>query len=570
MDKTHVAEILDEVGTLLELRGENPFKCRAYHAAARTIDGLPGDLAQMLADGSLAEVKGIGAALTEKISELVTTGSLAYHRELRAAVPDGVLELLRVPGLGPKKVKAIHEHLGVASLGDLEYACRENRLLALDGFGAKSQQKILEGIERLRRNVGRYLSSFAAAEARTLYDLLRAHPDVIRLEIAGSVRRRKETSKDIDLVASAARSDRIMSTFTTGPGVESVTGSGETKSSVVLASGIAADLRVVSDAQFPCALAYFTGSKEHNVALRGRAQRLGLKLNEYGLYRGEEPVPCADEAAIYAALGLAYVPPELREDAGELEAAERRMLPELVERGRLRGVFHVHTRWSDGTGEIEEVARAAQALGFEYLGLSDHSQSARYARGLSIEQVREQWAEIDQVNARLKGLRILKGIESDILKDGALDYPDEILAGFEFVIGSVHSHFGLSEAEQTERIERALAHPRLTMLGHPTGRLLLGRDGYAVDMVRVIAAAARHRKVIEVNASPQRLDLDWRLMRRAKEAGVNIAINPDAHTLAGLADVDYGIGVARKGWLTAADVVTTRGLGEILAWLGRT
>lgn len=565
MDKREVAEVLDEIGTLLELTGENPFKCRAYHAAARTIDGLPGDLADLIAKGELSQVRGIGAALTQKISELVATGTLGYHRELRAKVPAGLLAMLAIPGVGPKKVKAIHEHLGIATVGELEYACRENRLVELPGFGAKSQEKILEGIERARRNQGRFLYNFAEAEARRIHEFLRRHPDAIRTAVAGSLRRRKETTKDIDLVVSAARAAGLMQAFTTLPGIESVTAHGETKSSVVLASGIAVDLRVVKDEEFPYALHHFTGSKEHNVAMRARAQRLGFKMNEYGLYRGEELVRCPGEAEIFAALGLAYIPPELREDLGEIDAAERGALPALLERRHLRGVLHVHSRWSDGAGEIEDLAHAARALGFEYVGISDHSQSAKYARGLTVDQVRAQWREIDAVNARLTGVRVLKGIESDILKDGALDYPDEVLAGFDFVVGSVHSLFGLSEAEQTERIVKAVAQRHLTILGHPTGRLLLARDGYAVDLKRVIDAAAEHGKVIEVNANPQRLDLDWRLMKYARERGVLLAIDPDAHTPDNLADTDYGVGVARKGWLTAVDVLNTRGCEEVLA-----
>ncbi|MBI3271328.1 MAG: DNA polymerase/3'-5' exonuclease PolX [Planctomycetes bacterium] len=571
MDKHQVAEVLDEVGTLLELRGENPFKCRAYHAAARLLDGLAGELQPMLESGELARLKGIGEALTLKITELVKTGRLAYYEELRAQFPPGLFDMLGIPGLGPKRVKVIYEKLGIATIGELEYACRENRLVTLDGFGARSQQKVLEGIERIRRNRGRFLFSFAEAESIELHRLIRAHPDVLRSAVAGSVRRRKETTKDIDIVVSAERASGIMEAFTKLPLVETVTGHGETKSSAVLRSGIAADLRVVRDAEFPYALHHLTGSKEHNVAMRARAQRLGLKMNEYGLFRGEELVPCKDEEGLFAALGLDFIPPELREDLGEITGAEARKLPRLVERKDLRGVLHVHSRWSDGIGEIEELARAARKLGYEYLGLTDHSQSAGYANGLSVDRVQAQWREIEAVNARLLteglGMVILKGIESDILRDGSLDYPDEVLEGFDLIVGSVHSLFGMPEAEMTARIVKALANPYLTILGHPTGRLLLGRDGYSVDLLRVIDAAAEHGKAIELNANPQRLDLDWRFVRQARERGAKIAIDPDAHTPDGLADVDFGVGTARKGWLEAGDVVNSLNKAEFLAWI---
>ena len=568
VDKQAVARILEEIGTLLELKGENPFKSRAYHKAARAIRALPGDLAARVAAGTLEGVAGIGEGLSEKITELVNTGSLAYHDELLASFPPGFPELLTIPGLGPKKAKALYEALGIASVGELEYACRENRLTELPGFGAKTQEKLLEGIGRRRRYQGRFLFPGALEAAEALRAALAEHPAVIRIAVAGSLRRCRETVKDADLVAAAGDAEAAGAALAGRPEVAKVLEQGSTKTSVILDGGLQVDLRCVSEAAYPFALLHFTGSREHNTALRARARQQGLKLNEYGLFRGEKSLSCRDEEEIYAALGLAAIAPELREDLGEVAAAASGELPTLVTQEDLRGTFHVHTVASDGSATLEELAAAAAERGWEYLGICDHSRSARYAHGLEIERVRSQWRQIDSIN-EAGGVRLFKGIEADILSDGALDYPPEILAGFDFVVASIHSHFQLSEAEQTARLLRALENPYTTILGHLTGRLLLAREGYAVDQEAVIAAAGRLGVALELNANPHRLDLDWRMLRRAKEAGALIAINPDAHALKGLDDVRYGIGIARKGWLTAGDVLNTRSASEVAAWFGR-
>ena len=566
-----VADALEEIGLLLELLGENPFKTRAYANAARILRGLDHDLGELIRTKELGKIKGFGAALVEKVTTLHATGSLSYLEKLRSDIPAGLLEWLKVPGLGPKKARAIHVTLGISTLEDLEEAARAGKLRDLEGFGETTEKKILEGIGRVRAHAGRFLMPAARGEADRLVALLQKVKGVTLVEAAGSVRRRAETSKDIDLVVVGSDAEAAMDAFVGSDGVVEVTGRGETKCSVRLASGLSSDLRVVPEASFPFALCYFTGSKAHNVALRGRALRRGLKLNEYALVREEDgkPVACEDEAAIYAALGLAWIPPELREDRGEIEASEDGRLPALLEDGDLRGVLHCHSTWSDGKDSIEHMAAAAKQRGMGYLGLTDHSRSAAYAGGLSIERVRGQHDAIDTLNEKAAGqFRILKGIECDILADGALDYPDEVLTSFDFVIASIHSRFNLSEREQTERMVRAVRNPWVDILGHPTGRLLLERDPYPIDIFRVLDAAIEEGVAVEINAHPMRLDLDPPALRYGTPKGMKTSVNPDAHEAAGLDDVRWGVGVARRGWCTADDVLNAWPLERLLHWLG--
>lgn len=563
MDKKNVARTLEAIATLMELKGENPFKVRAFSGGARLLETTELDLAGLVAEGKLTTVKGIGAGLAEVIKEMVTTGASSVHAELAASIPAGVIEMLAIPNLGPKKIKAIHEGLGVASVGELEYACNENRLASLAGFGAKTQDKILAGIRLMKQNLGRFLYADVIDTAESLLASVSGHPSVQRAAIAGSLRRCKETVKDVDLVASSDDPAAVMAAFVALPGVSEVIGHGATKSSVRLENGLSVDLRVVSDDQFPFTLHHFTGSKEHNTLMRQRAQERGLKLNEYGLWRGDELIPCHDEADIFARLAMAYVAPELREGLDEIALAEAGPLPELVTLGDLEGIFHVHTTYSDGGASVEAMARAAQALGYRYVGISDHSEAAVYAQGLTRDRIREQHAEIDRLNAELSGITILKGIEADILADGSLDYDRETLATFDFVIASVHSRFGLDEAAMTDRLVKALSNPHVTMLGHMTGRLLLGREPYALDLDRVFKAAAAHGVVIELNANPHRLDIDWRHLRRALELGVHIAINPDAHSIDGLQDTRFGVGIARKGGVQPGQVLNCLTLEDL-------
>jgi len=576
MTKDEVAAALDEIGTLLELKGENPFRTRTYHNASRILGQFQGDFKKVVADGKLEDIDGIGDALALKITTLVNTGKLKYLDDLRAETPAGMLDMLRLPGIGPKKVKALHDELKIDSIDLLKKACDAGEVAKLKGFGAKTQAKILEGIAFLGKVGKRVRIDLALPLGLRLLDQLKALPGVIRAELCGSLRRLRETAKDIDILLSSADAAPIMEAFVKLPEVLQVTGHGPTKSSIVaeLALGsekvvLNADLRIVTDDLFPYALQHFTGSKEHNVRLRQRAIEMGYSLSEYGLTGDKGNVPCETEEDIYKALGLTYIPPELREDTGEIAAAEKKQLPELIGFDALRGVFHNHTTYSDGTATLEEMALAAKALGWEYFGVGDHSQSLTVAHGLSPERVRAQWAEIDQLNKKLKGIQILRGTECDILADGSLDYDDELLAGFDYVVASVHSLFNLSEEDQTARVCKALAHPATTMLGHATGRLLLRRDGYKIDLEKVIQTAADHGKMIEINAQPMRLDLDWTYVKRARELGVKIVINPDAHRPGELALTVFGLHVARRGWLTAADVFNTLGLKAVLKELAR-
>lgn len=576
MTKDEVAAALEEIGTLLQLKGENDFRIRAYTSGARAVSQLEGDLQAMVAGGTLASVRGIGETLRDKITTLVTTGRLPLLEELRASVPPGLLELLRLPGVGPKKVKTLHDELGIDSVAKLKTACEAGQVARLKGFGEKTQQKMLEGIAFLDTVGHRVRVDQARTLADRLLDQVKAFPGVIRAEVCGSIRRRRDTSKDIDILVSSTTPMPIMDAFVQLPEVLQVTGHGPTKSSVVVqmpvhghAVTLNADLRVVTDEQFPIALVHFTGGKEHNIRLRKRAIERGWSLNEYALGSDDEPVICKTEADVYEELGLTFVPPELREDTGEIEAAEEGRLPHLIDYTDIRGVFHNHTTASDGTATLDQMVQECQRLGWEYFGVGDHSQSLNVANGLNADRVRKQWEEIDRLNKRLKGFHVFKGTECDILIDGELDYDEDLLAGFDYVVVSVHTHFTLSEEKQTERICRALAHPAATMLGHATGRLLLRRDGYKVDLDRVIRTAADHGKLIEINSQPSRLDLDWTYVKRAKESGVKLVINPDAHSVSELEFTRFGVDVARRGWLTRDDVINTLSLKAVTAELKR-
>lgn len=569
MDKVQVAAILEEMGTLLELQGENTFRCIAYHNAARALEQSEGNLADLVSSGQLKEIRGIGETMVEKITTLVNTGQLEAYDKLKAKVPAGMLEMLRLPSMGPKKIKALHDALGIESLEQLRMACQAGKVAELKGFGAKSQQKILEGLDFLEKAGKRFLLYEAIEVAQPLFDRIRDHPNAIRAELGGSIRRRKETIADADILVSSKDPEGVMDAFVNDTAVTQVIGRGPTKCSVLLHNGMQADLRVVTDAQFPFALHYFTGSKDHNIAMRARAQAYGLKLNEYELAGEKKSIKCKEEADLFAALDLDYVPPELRENTGEFEAAAEHRLPKLVEMGDLQGCFHCHTNWSDGTNVLGEMAQAAKNLGLNYLGIADHSQSLVIANGLTPERVKQQQAEIDRLNQKLKGIRLLKGTECDILGDGRLDFKDEVLATFDYVVASVHQQFNMSEEEMTKRVVRALENPYVTMLGHATGRLLLRRDGYKLDIDRVLKTAAKHNKMIEINAHPQRLDLDWIHVKHAKALGVTLVINPDAHSTGEIPLLRYGMDVARRGWLEKKDVFNTLPLKDVLKRLGK-
>jgi DNA polymerase (family 10) len=564
LDKMRIAAILDEIGTFLELKGENPFRCQAYHNAARAIAQLEGDLGEWIEQKRLTEIPGIGKDLAQKIETLYKTGRLEQYEELRREIPAGLLELLRVPGLGPKKAKALYDNLGIDSLSKLRQACQEGRVAKLRGFGEKTQQKILEGLAFLDKTGKRVLLAEAEYLADRICGELRKLKEIIRIQACGSLRRRKETVGDLDILVSSNHPKIVMDKFVSLPEVIQVTAHGETKSSVVLENGLNCDLRVVSDEQFPFALHYFTGSKEHNIAMRARAQQFGLKLNEYGLEGEKGAIRAKDEADIFHALKLDYIPPELRENTGEIEAAAEHRLPKLVEWKDLRGTFHCHTDWSDGRNSLEEMAEAAREMGWQYLGIADHSQSLGVARGLDPDRVRQQFAEIDRLNKKWKDFRILKGTECDVLPDGQLDYPDELLEQFDYVVISVHSHFNMSKEEMTRRIVRAMQHPKVTMLGHATGRLLLRRDGYPLDLDQVLKIAAENKVMIEINGQPDRMELDWVHVKHAKSLGVMLVLNPDAHSTAELRYVRYALDVARRGWLEKSNVLNSRTLAQVL------
>ena len=572
MDKEQVAAVLTEIGTLLELKGENPFKTRAYHNAARTLEGLAEPLEKVVAEGRLGEIKGFGDALVDKITKLVTTGKLPYYDELKASVAPGLVEMLGIPSLGPKKVKKLHDELGVDTIEALEAACKAGKVAVIEGFGEKTQAKILEGIAFKRQFASKHHLHKALAVAQPILENLRQHPDVTRCSTAGSLRRWKETIGDIDFLVSSRRPAEVIEFFVTQPGVLSVSAKGDTKASVIVEGGIQADLRVVSDAEYPFALAYFTGSKEHNIVMRQRAIARGLRLNEYGLFRSTEEtrdpalrLPCHTEEDIFRELDLAYVEPELREDHGEFAAAEAGKLPRLLEWTDLRGSLHNHSHWSDGHETLEQIAAHAEELGLSYWAITDHSRASFQANGLSPERLRDQLKAIAELNRKLADdgtdFRLLTGTEVDILKD-KLDFPDDLLAELDVVVASLHVA-GSDEADNTKRLLRAAENPHVHMLGHLTGRLLLERNPYPVNQQAVIDACAATGTWIELNASPWRFDLDWRLWHYARSKGVKCVINCDAHRLDHFGYLRLGAGVARKGWLTKADVVNTMTLGEL-------
>jgi len=580
MDKSEIADIFEEIAVLLELTGENPFKARAYTNAARMLDTYEGDLAQLVAEDRLEELPGIGKALHQKITELVKTGRLEYYEKLRASVPEGLLAMMDIPGLGPKKIKAFHEKLKITSLAELEAACQDHRVGKLPGFGAKSEEKILAGITQSREYAHLFRYAEAWAEAEEIREALRGHEAVIQLSLAGSLRRGREIIKDIDLVASSSEPAEVMDYFVSLPGIKQVTNHGPTKSSILLESGLSVDLRVVSDKEFPYALHHFTGSKEHNVAMRQRAIAQGKKMSEWGLFltgSGKkknaeddgELVPCRTEEDLFAALGLQYIPPELRENLGEIEAAEKNEIPRLVEWTQLRGTFHCHTNWSDGKNTLSEMAGEARELGLDYLGIADHSKSSFQANGLNEDRVGEQIELIAKLNTQIDDFHVFAGSEVDILKDGRLDFSDDVLKRLDYVVASVHNVLNQEEDEMTKRVIRAMENEYVTMLGHATGRLLLQREPSKINLGKIIDCAARTGTWIELNCSTWRMDMDWRWWHRARDLGVKCAINPDAHRVSQLAMLRHGVIMARKGWLRREDVVNTLSLAAVKKALAR-
>ena len=569
MNKEEIIGVFENIARLLELKGENPFKIRAYIHAAKALEILAEPLEKLIAEDRLIAVDGIGKATAEKIAALSTTGRLGYYNDLRDEFPPDILTLFDIQGLGGKKIKALWDSLKIHSVTSLERACKSGQVAALPGFGEKTATNILKAIEHMRSHAGEFRFGDIAALAGSLLEDLRTHPDVGQAQIAGSFRRKKEIVRDLDFLVSTKKPEAVMEFFTTHPLVENILAHGATKSSVILKNGIQCDLRAVTASEFPFALNYFTGSKEHNVRMRSRALSRGWSLNEYRFSAAEgrelrEPLPeIQEEADIYRALDLDPIEPELRENHGEIEAAEKHALPRLIEWSNLRGAFHNHTTESDGRSSLEDMVAAAKELGLEYLGIADHSKASFQANGLDEKRLAAQVARIAEINAAEKDIHIFAGTECDILKDGSLDFSDEILASLDYVVGSIHSSFTMPAAEMTKRIIRAIENPHITMLAHPTGRLLLGREPYQLDIPAILDAAAATGTYIELNANPRRLDLDWRWWQLAKEKGVKCVINPDAHSTAGLQDLIFGIGIARKGWLTKDDVLNTLPLANV-------
>lgn len=573
MDKHKVAEILIDIGLLLELKGENPFKTRAYGNAARTLENLTEPLDKVVAEDRIAEVKGIGEGIGKKIKELVETGKLAYYEELKASIPPGLAEMLEIPGVGPRKVKTLHDKLGIENVEQLEAACKSGKVAELAGFGEKTAQNICEGIERRRTYASKFLLSDALRAAEPLLESLRQHPDVIRCSAAGSMRRNKEIIGDVDLLASSKKPSEVIAFFCSQPGIIKITAKGDTKASVILEGGQQSDLRVVSDREYPFALMYFTGNKEHNIVMRQRAIARGLRLNEYGLFKSKEEtrdpallVPCSSEEDIFGKLDLPYIEPELREDMGEFAAAEKNELPRLVQWTDLKGSLHNHSTWSDGHNRLEDIAQYMDDLGLEYWAITDHSKASVQANGLDAKRLREQMGEIKKINARFAGegkdFRLLMGTEVDIVKNG-LDLDDDVLSELEVVVASLHQPSN-NEAENTKRLIRTAENPLVHFIAHPTGRLLLEREAYPVNMEAVIDACVATGTWIELNCSPRRFDMDWRLWPGARRKGVKCVINPDAHRNEHAGFLRPGTGIARKGWLERDDVINTLKLKPLL------
>lgn len=569
MDNESIARIFSEIAELLDLKGENSFKIKAYQKASRVVSALAQPLVEHGRIEELTQIPGIGKSIAEKILEIIAAGDCALHRELKAEFPPQILALLSVPALGPKKAAILYRELGIGSLEELKAAAQANRISGLKGFGEKTQENILKGVALVSALSGRRSIAQALPLAREMVKNLAQLPQVKRVSEAGSLRRRKETIGDLDILAASSSPQEVMDHFVHQAGVRQIIAQGDTKSSILTQDNWQVDLRVVEEEAYGSALQYFTGSKDHNVALRGLARDLDLKINEYGVFglNREQPLAGKTEEEVYRSVGLADIPPELREDRGEIQAARENRLPVLVELSEIKGDFHLHSDYSDGTATIGEMAEAAQKLGYQYMVLTDHSQSLRIAGGLSPERLKEQQAEIERVQSRLAPFRIFKGTEVDILSDGSLDYPPEILAGFDLVIASVHSLMKMDKAAMTARIKKAVENPYITVLGHPTGRIIGQRDEFDVDWDEIYALCAEKRVALEINAFPDRLDLRDIYCQRAREFGCLFSIGTDAHSPAHLTNMEFGVFTARRGWLESRNILNCMNLEELETWL---
>lgn len=565
-----VAWVLDEIANLLEIKGEQYYKIRAYRRAAKVIENMSDDINELYKEKRLSEVSGVGKNIAAKLEELLSTGRVTYLEKLKKEIPAGVVEIMSIPGLGPKMAKNLSAKLGIETLEQLEEAARGKKIRSLPGMGSKTEMNILRGIEMLKSGGGHATLGIAWAVADSFVAFLESLPVVGKVAVGGSTRRMKEYIRDLDIVVSTENPAKVAEVFVKHPQVKEVLAQGDTKVSVLLRFGIQVDIRVVAPDEFVTALHHFTGSKEHNVRLRERSRKYGIKINEYGLFREEtgERIGVTSEEDIYSRLELPYIPPELREDQGEFRAAEEHRLPKLIGYNDIKGDLHLHSDWSDGVNSIEEIVKQAEKLGYEYVAITDHSKSLGIARGLSVERLAEQDKAIKSFLEQGGPVKILRGIEADILSNGDMDYPDEILAQKDIVIGSIHSRFRQDKEKLTSRIISAIKNEHVDIIAHPTGRLIGRRDPYDIDIERVFEAAVKYNKVLEINSSPDRLDLKDTYVRRAKEMGIKIAINTDAHEIQRMHEIKFGVGTARRGWLERADVINAMSYDELMDYLG--
>ncbi len=566
MKNRELADLFEKMADILEFKGENPFKINAYRKASRIIGDLTQDIEEISEQGGLKNIPGIGEGMAQKVKEYLQTGRISKLEEIKKGVSDELIAIMDIPGMGPKTLSMLHKEKRIGNLSQLEKALEDGSLMGLFGIGEKKIENIKRGIQLLKQSKGRMNLGVAFPVAKRIVETLRQKTGSKKIEWAGSLRRMKENIGDIDILATGPNKGKILLAFTDLPEVKEVLASGETKASVIVEGGTQIDLRVVEEDSYGAALQYFTGSKGHNIHLRGIAKAKGIKINEYGVFKGEKKMGGEEERDVYHSLGMDWIEPELREDRGEIEAAQKRSLPKLVQESEIRGDLHVHSKWSDGTSTIEEMAKAAQKRGYQYVAVCDHSQSLKIAHGLDESRLMKQIEEIDHINEKLKGFQILKGTEVDILTDGKLDFPEKILEKLDIVVAAIHSGFKQSRDKMTKRILRALENPYLHILAHPSGRLLGSRDPYEVEMEELMKAAKRYGKALEVNSYFERLDLDDIHCRKAKEMGIRVGIGTDAHHLDQMWMISLGLAVARRGWLETKDVLNTLPLKEILKW----